>query len=61
MNDHVDDSRFRWDANVEVWDERMYSEGNRWHRELIAPNAESLRRASLAEADSRHRSLTRTC
>ena len=28
-----------WDRNAEFWDNRM-GDGNRWHRELIAPNQE---------------------
>ena len=30
-----------WDRNAEFWDGRM-GDGNRWHRELIAPNQERL-------------------
>ena len=30
-----------WDRNAEFWDSRM-GDGNRWHRELIAPNQERL-------------------
>ena len=30
-----------WDRNAEFWDNRM-GDGNRWHRELIAPNQERL-------------------
>ncbi len=30
-----------WDGNAEFWDSRM-GDGNRWHRELIAPNQERL-------------------
>ena len=30
-----------WDRNAEFWDSRM-GNGNRWHRELIAPNQERL-------------------
>ena len=28
-----------WNGNAEFWDNRM-GDGNRWHRELIAPNQE---------------------
>ena len=35
------DVRNIWDCNAEFWDGRM-GDGNRWHRELIAPNQEGL-------------------
>ena len=39
---HVEDSRDRWERNAEFWDDYMGSDSNRWHRELVRPEAEQL-------------------
>jgi len=38
----AEQSRERWEANSEYWDDYMGEQSNRWHRELVRPNTEQL-------------------
>ena len=42
FEDHLDDSKNRWEENAQFWDEYMGNESNRFHRELIRPFTENL-------------------
>lgn len=45
----AEESRRRWEANADYWDERMGDASNRFHREIIRPATESLLGLSAGE------------
>lgn len=38
----TDESKKRWEANADFWDERMGEHSNKFHREIIRPSTEEL-------------------
>jgi len=39
---HVNDSKGRWEKNAEFWDDYMGDDSNSFHREIVGPDTEKL-------------------
>jgi hypothetical protein len=38
----TEDSKIRWEANANFWDDKMGEHSNRFHREIVRPSTEAL-------------------